>query len=81
MKDDPEPPVLPPAISSPPFAEAGAKSPRESEDPKGKLIVAAVEQDECKLGTGARCRMSGRWLQQLTRMHVVLLAPNKTIPQ
>ncbi len=45
MKDDPEPLVLPPAASSPPFAEASAKTPRESEDPKGRSIIAVLEQD------------------------------------
>ncbi len=74
MKDDPEPPVLPPAASSPPFEETLAKTTRESMDPKGRLIVAAVKQQECKHGMGSRCGMSGKWLQWLMMMCVVLLA-------
>jgi hypothetical protein len=49
MKDDPEQAVgPPPATSSPPFVEAHAEGARMSEDPKGRLIVAAVKQDKCK---------------------------------
>ncbi len=60
MKDEPEPPVLPPATSSPPFTEAHAKTAMEIENLEGRLIVAAVEQDECMRGTGARHGTSRR---------------------
>ncbi len=45
MKDELELPVLPPAASFPLITEARAKTTRKSEDLKGRLIVASVEQD------------------------------------
>jgi hypothetical protein len=54
MKDELEPQVLPPAASSPPFAEAGTKTTRL----EGRLIVAQVGQDKCKRILGARRRTS-----------------------